>query len=96
MWIVVGLAEIETVPGSCGMLMPARIGMVSDKVTGIIKPSHVFADKHPVMLGRVVAEPKEGLVRVSLINPSPDPAVLYQGTTLIPDQQTPYTDDQDV
>ena len=76
------LAETVTVSGFHEILMPARIGVVSDKVTGIIEPSLGFADKHPVMMARVLAEPKEELVPVRMMNPSPDPVLLYQGTTL--------------
>ena len=76
------LAETVTVPGFHEMLMLARIGVASDKVTGIIEPSPGFADKHAVMMARVLAEPKGDLVPVRMINSSPDPVVLYQGTTL--------------
>ena len=56
----ISLAETVTVPGLHEMLIPARIGVVSDKVTGITEPSPGFANKHSLMLARVVAERGSG------------------------------------
>lgn len=81
----VSLAQTVTVPGEHEMVMQAKLtnqeGAVG--VAGIVEASPGFAQKHSMLLARVLAEPGPGnLIPVRVINPSPTPVTLYQNTHL--------------
>jgi len=78
------VAETVTVPGRHEMVVPAMCEgaeLWGSGLTGIIEPSPEFAERHSLLMARVLAQPRD-VVPVRLINPSADPVVLYKNTTL--------------
>ena len=47
-----------------------------------IRPSPGFAEQHDLLLARELAQPKDDMVPVRVINPSPAPVTLYQNTSV--------------
>ena len=80
----VSLAETVVVPGRHEMVLPAKCegAVCDDSVLGIVEPSPGFAERHDLLLARVLAQPKDDMVPVRVINPSPVPVTLYQNTSV--------------
>ena len=59
------------VPGRHEMILPATFkGAVCDNgVLGIAEPSPGFAERHDLLLARVLAQPRDDMVAVRAINP---------------------------
>ena len=67
----ISLVETVVVPGRHEMMFKgAECG-----VLGLVK-------QHDLLLARVVAQPKENMVPVCVVNPSPTPVTLYQNTSV--------------
>ena len=66
------------------MILPAKFkGAACDNsVLGIVEPSPGFAERHDLLLARVLGQPKDDMVPVRVINPSPVPVTLYQNTSI--------------
>ncbi|KAK3749114.1 hypothetical protein QZH41_019410 [Actinostola sp. cb2023] len=67
-----------TVPGRHEMVVPVMCEgaeLWGSGLTGIIEPSPEFAERHSLLMARVLAQPRD-VVPVRLINPSNDPVVL--------------------
>ena len=64
--------------------LPARFkgAECGDGVLGIVEPSPHFAKQHDLLLARVVTQPKENMVPVRVVSPSPTPVTLYQNTSV--------------
>ena len=56
--------------------------MCGDSVLGVVEPSPGFAERHDLLLARVLAQPKDDMVPVRVINPSPAPVIFYQNTSI--------------
>ena len=80
----ISLAGTVVVPGHHEMILPAKFeGAVCDNsVLGIVEPSPGFAERHDLLLARVLVQPKDDMVPVRVINPSPVPVALYQNTSI--------------
>ena len=80
----VSLAETVVVPGRHEMVLPAKCegAVCDDSVLGIVEPSPGFAERHDLLLARVLAQPKDDMVPVRVINPSPVPVTLYHNTSV--------------
>ena len=81
----VSVAETVTIPGYHEMVFPAKFegnGLCSGSGTSIVEPSPNFADRHSLLMARVVAQPRGNVVPVRLINPYTDPVILYKDATL--------------
>ena len=80
----ISLAETVVVPGCHEMILPAKFKgpVCGDSVLGIVEPSPGFAERHDLLLARVLALPKDDMVPVRVINPSPVPVTLYQNTSV--------------
>jgi len=80
----ISLAETVVVPGRHEMVLPAKFKGTEcgDGVLGLVEPSPGFAERHDLLLARVVAQPKGNMVPVRVVNPSPTPVTLYQNTTV--------------
>ena len=76
----ISLAETVVVPGHHEMILPAKFkgAECSDGVLGLVEPSPGFAKQHDLFLARVVAQPKENMLPVCVVNLSPTPVTLYQ------------------
>ena len=72
------------VPGRHEMILPAKFkgAVCGNSVIGIVEPSPGFAEQHNLLLARVLAQPKDDMVPVRVINPSPAPVTLYQNTSV--------------
>ena len=66
------------------MILPAMFkgAVCGDSVLGVVEPSPGFAERHDLLLARVLAQPKDDMVPVCAINPSPVPVTLYQNTSV--------------
>ena len=67
------------------MVLPAKFegnGLCSGSGTSTVEPSPDFAERHSLLMARVVAQPRGNVVPVRLINPSTDPVILYKDATL--------------
>jgi len=66
------------------MVLPARFkgAECGDGILGIVEPSPRFAEQHDLLLARVVTQPKENMVSIRVVNPSPTPVTLYQNTSV--------------
>ena len=66
------------------MILPAKFkgAAFDNSVLGIVEPSPGFAERHDLLLARVLAQPKDDMVPVRVINPSPVPVTLYQNTSI--------------
>ena len=66
------------------MILPAKlkVALCCDSVLGEVEPSPGFAEQHDLLLARALAQPKDDLVPVRVINPSPAPVTLYQNTSV--------------
>ena len=66
------------------MILPAKFkgAVCGDSVLGIVEPSPGFAKQHDLLLARVLAQPKDDMVPVHVINPAPAPVTLYQNTSV--------------
>jgi len=53
-----------------------------DSVPGIVEPPPGFAKKHDLLLAQVLAQPRDNMVPVPVINLSPNPVTLYQNTSV--------------
>ena len=80
----ISLAETVVVPGRHEMILPAKFNgaVCGDSVLGVVEPSPGFAERHDLLLARVLVRPKDGMVPVHVINPSPVPVTLYQNTSV--------------
>ena len=80
----ISLAETVVVPGRHEMILPAKFegAVCGDSVLGVVEPSPGFAERHDLLLARVLAQPKDDMVPVRVINPSPAPVTLYQNTSV--------------
>ena len=80
----ISLAETVVVPGCHEMILPAKLkgADCSDGVLGVVESSPGFAERHDLLLARVIAQPKENMVPVRVVNPSPTPVTLYQNTSV--------------
>ena len=80
----ISLAETVVVPGRHEMILPAKFNgaVCGDSVLGVVEPSPGFAERHDLLLARVLAQPKDDMVPVRVINPSPVPVTLYQNTSV--------------
>ena len=80
----ISLAETVVVPGHHEMILPAKFkgAECGDGVLGIVEPSPGFAKQHDLLLARVVAQPKENMLPVRVVNLSPTPVTLYQNTSV--------------
>ena len=80
----ISLAETVVVPGRHEMILPAKFkgAVCDDSVLGVVEPSPGFAERHDLLLARVLAQPKDDMVPVRVINPSPLPVTLYQNTSV--------------
>ena len=78
------LAETVVVPGRHEMILPAKFkgDVCGGGVLGMVEPSPGFAEQHDLLLARVLAQPKDDMVPVRVINPSPAPVTLYQNTSV--------------
>lgn len=78
------MAETVVVPGHHEMVLLAKFkeAECGDGVLGLVEPSPGFAKQHDLLLARVVAQPKETMVPVHVVNPSPTPVTLYQNTSV--------------
>ena len=79
----VSLSETVTVPGEHEMLMQAKLvhSGSAEGVTGLIEASSGFAEKHSMLMARVLAEPThDNLVPVRVVNTSPTPVTLYKNS----------------
>ena len=79
----VSLSETVTVPGEHEMLMQAKLvhSGSAEGVTGVIEASSGFAEKHSMLMARVLAEPThDNLVPVRVVNTSPTPVTLYNNS----------------
>lgn len=56
--------------------------MCGDIVLRVVEPSPGFAERHDLLLARVLAQLKDDMVPVRVINPSPVPVTLYQNTSV--------------
>ena len=66
------------------MILPAKFkgAVCGDSVLGVVEPSPGFAERHDLLLARVLVQPKDDMVPVCVINPSPAPVTLYQNTSV--------------
>jgi len=80
----ISLAETVVVPGRHEMILLVKFkgAVCGDSVIGIVEPAPGFAERHDLLLARVLAQPKEGMVPVCVINPSPTPVTLHQNTSV--------------
>jgi len=80
----ISLAETVVVPGRHEMVLPARFkgAECGDGILVIVEPSPRFAEQHDLLLARVVTQPKENMVSIRVVNPSPTPVTLYQNTSV--------------
>ena len=78
----ISLAETVVVPGRHEMVLPATFKGAECGVLGLVEPFPGFAEQHDLLLARVVAQPKENMVPVRVVNPSPTPVTLYQNTSV--------------
>jgi len=80
----ISLAETVVVPGRHEMVLPAKFkgAECGDGLLGLVEPSPGFAEQHDLLLAQVVAQPKENMLPVHVVNPSPTPVTLYQNTSV--------------
>ena len=80
----ISLAETVVVPGRHEMVLPAMFNGAEcgDGVLWLAEPSPGFAERHDLLLARVVAQPKGNMVPVRVVNLSPTPVTLYQNTSV--------------
>ena len=80
----ISLAETVVVPGRNEMILPAKFkgAECGDSVLGVVEPAPGFAERHEILLARVLAQPKDDMVPVRVINPSPAPVTFYQNTSV--------------
>ena len=81
---LISLAETVVVPGRHEMILLAKFkgAVCGDTVLGVVEPSPGFAERHDLLLARVLVQPKDDMVPVRVINPSPLPVTLYQNTSV--------------
>jgi len=80
----ISLAETVVVPSHHEMVLPAKFkgAECGDGLLGLVEPSPGFAERHDLLLTQVVAQPKENMVPVHVVNLSPTPVTLYQNTSV--------------
>ena len=66
------------------MILPAKFkgAVCGDSVLGVVETSPSLAEWHDLLLAWVLAQPKDDMVPVRVINPSPAPVTLYQNTSV--------------
>ena len=72
------------VPDRHEMILPDKFKGVDcgDGVLRVVEPSLGFAEHHDLLLAQVVTKPKDNMVPVRVVNPSPTPVTLYQNTSV--------------
>ena len=62
----ISLAETVVVPGCHEMILPAKfkVAVCGDSVLGVVEPCPGFAERHDLLLARVLAQPKDDMVPV--------------------------------
>ncbi|PFX17748.1 Retrovirus-related Pol polyprotein from transposon 17.6 [Stylophora pistillata] len=78
--------DAASTPSSCHeMILLAKFkgAVFGDSVLRIVEPSLGFAEQHDLLLARVLAQPKDDMVPIRVINPSPTPVTLYQNTSVV-------------
>ena len=78
------LTETVVVPGRHELILPVKFkgAVCGNSVLGIVEPSPGFVEQHDLLLARELAQPKDDMVPVRVINPSPAPVTLYQNTSV--------------
>ena len=76
--------ETFVIEGNCETILPAQLSVLaSQPVVGVIEANSGLSSSHRLLAASCLASDKnEGLVSVSLLNPTCDPVILHKGTNI--------------